>query len=103
MRPKHLPATPRGDFRASPRYGEFPWKTAGCAAQPIPTGSTATIHARHSSLVPRTRSSHDKCRESGCELRVRSGTRIIELVVSFDSEVRIGLAARLSELRNRDT
>src|SRR5262249_36816686 len=39
-------------------------------------------------LVPRTRSSHHNCRESGCELRVQSGTRIIELLVPFDSEVR---------------
>src|ERR1700738_4251077 len=39
--------------------------------------------------VPRTRSSHNSCRESGCELRGQSGTRIIELLVSFDSEVRI--------------
>src|SRR5207302_1025547 len=54
-------------------------------------------------LVPRTRSSHHNCRESGCELRVQSGTRIIKLLVSFDSEVRIGRAARLGELRNRDT
>jgi hypothetical protein len=40
------------------------------------------------SLVPRTRSSHHNCRESDCELRVQSGTRIIKLLVSFDSEVR---------------
>src|SRR5690242_8506497 len=39
-------------------------------------------------LVPRTRSSHRSRRESGCELRVQSGTRIIELLVPFDSEVR---------------
>src|SRR5215467_6403407 len=56
-----------------------------------------------SSLVPRTRSSHHNCRESGCELRVQSGTRIIDLLVSFDSEVRVGRAARFGELRNRDT
>src|ERR1700736_1734868 len=29
------------------------------------------------------------CRKSGCELRVQSGNRIIDLLVSFDSEVRI--------------
>ena len=40
-------------------------------------------------LVPRTRNSHHNCRESGSELRVQSGTRIITLLVSFDSEVRI--------------
>src|SRR5215470_10624626 len=46
-------------------------------------------------LVPRTRSSHHNCCESGCELRVQSGTRIIELLVSFDSEVRIGACCKL--------
>jgi hypothetical protein len=46
-------------------------------------------------LVPRTRSSHCNCRESGCELRVQSGTRIIELLVSFDSEVRFGACGKL--------
>src|ERR1700756_3434653 len=46
-------------------------------------------------LVPRTRSSHHNCRESGCELRVQSGTRIIELLVSFDSEVRIGMCGKI--------
>ena len=40
-------------------------------------------------LVPRTRSSHSIAAKFGCELRVQSGTRIIELRVSFDSEVRI--------------
>jgi glutathione S-transferase len=40
-------------------------------------------------LVPRTRSSHHNCRESECELRVQSGTRIIALLVSYDYEVRI--------------
>ena len=34
------------------------------------------LHA-HMVLVPRTRSSHHHCRESCCELRVQSGTRII--------------------------
>jgi hypothetical protein len=29
------------------------------------------------------------CRTYGCELRVQSGTGIIELLVSFDSEVRM--------------
>src|SRR6202011_5089611 len=50
-----------------------------------------------------TRSSHDNCRESDRELRVQSGTRIIELLVSFDSEVRYERAANSGELRNRDT
>src|SRR5690349_20073038 len=46
-------------------------------------------------LVPRTRSSHHNCRETDCELRVQSGTRIIELLVSFDSEVRYGACGKL--------
>src|SRR5262249_30751774 len=33
------------------------------------------------------------CRTFRCELRVQSGTKIIELLVSFDSEVRIERAA----------
>src|SRR5262249_56354201 len=45
-------------------------------------------------LVPRTRSSHYNCGESDCELRVQSGTRIIELLVSFDSEVRYGTCCK---------
>src|SRR5437660_1526162 len=62
------------------------------------------LNARaHCTLVPRTRSSHYNCRESGCELRVQSGTRNIKLLVSFDSEARIRCAARFGELRNRDT
>jgi hypothetical protein len=48
-----------------------------------------------SKLVPRTRSSHHNCRESDCELRVQSGTRIIGLLVSFDSEVRIGACGKI--------
>src|ERR1700724_2374443 len=46
-------------------------------------------------LVPRTRSSHHNCRESDCELRVQSGTRIIDLLVSFDSEVRLRACGKL--------
>jgi hypothetical protein len=46
-------------------------------------------------LVPRTRSSHHNCRESDCELRVQSGTRIIGFPVSFDSEVRFGACGKL--------
>jgi hypothetical protein len=46
-------------------------------------------------LVPRTRRSHHCCRESDCELRVQSGTRIIDLLVSFDSEVRVGACGKL--------
>src|ERR1043166_3244432 len=58
---------------------------------------------RSPALVPRTRSSHYNFRKSGCELRVQSGTRIIDWLVSFDSEVRIGRAERSGELRNPDT
>src|SRR5919197_2932929 len=39
-------------------------------------------------LVPRTRSSRISCREFDRELRVQRGTRIIELLVVLDSEVR---------------
>ena len=35
------------------------------------------------------------CRESDCELRVQSGTRIITLLVSFDSEARIGPSRKI--------
>src|SRR5205807_420078 len=35
------------------------------------------------------------CRGSGCELRVQSGTRIIELLVAFDSEVRYGASRKV--------
>src|SRR5947208_8147542 len=40
------------------------------------------------SLVPRTRSSRMSCRAFDRELRVQRGTRIIELLVVLDSEVR---------------
>src|SRR5262249_44231203 len=46
-------------------------------------------------LVPRTRSSHHNCRKLDCELRVQSGTRIIELQVSYDSEVRFAACGKL--------
>jgi hypothetical protein len=52
-------------------------------------------HTGQRDLVPRTRSSHHNCRESECELRVQSGTRIIELLVSYDSEVRFGACGEL--------
>src|SRR5215470_11946976 len=35
------------------------------------------------------------CRESECELRVQSGTRIIDLLVSCDSEVRYRACGKL--------
>src|ERR1700740_824063 len=37
---------------------------------------------------------HHCCR-GRCELRVQSGTRIIELLVSFDSEVRLGACCKV--------
>src|ERR1043166_6430229 len=52
-------------------------------------------------LLPRTRSSHGICGKYDCELRVQSGNRSIKFASVFDSEVRIGGAARLGELRNR--
>src|SRR5437660_11638466 len=54
-------------------------------------------------LVPRTRSSHHNCRESDCELRVQSGTGIIELLVSSIPKFASARAASSGELRNRDT
>src|SRR5436190_23008924 len=42
----------------------------------------------HHALVPRTRSSRIPCREFDRELRVQRGTRILELLVVLDSEVR---------------
>src|SRR5262249_60612087 len=74
-----------------------------CSGLPTSLALIGGLVACGGPLVPRTRSSHHHCRESGCELRVQSGTRIIRFLVSFDSEVRIGRAARLGELRNRDT
>src|SRR6201997_833344 len=46
-------------------------------------------------LVPRTRSSHHNCRESDCELRVQSGTSVMSLPVSSDSEVRIETCCKI--------
>src|ERR1051326_9092276 len=57
----------------------------------IPPLSTCGSRPR---LVPRTRSSHSICGTYGSELRVQSGTRVIDLLVSFDSEVRIRTCAR---------
>ena len=66
------------------REGTFaPGKALPLAEAPEPEVYT------YNSLVPRTRSSHHNCRESDCELRVQSGTGIIGLLVSFDSEVRM--------------
>ena len=50
--------------------------------------SAASSRLRDSPLSAANRSSHHTCRESGCALRVQSGTRIIGLLVPFDSEVR---------------
>jgi lysophospholipase L1-like esterase len=75
---------------------------------PIPNASatftgtrTVTVHnnslgLRDVELVPRTRSSHRNCRESGCELRVQSGTRNIGFasVLRFRSSHRNVLQAR---------
>src|SRR5262245_12135321 len=54
-------------------------------------------------LVPRTRSSHDFAATTFANLGFKSGTRIIELLVSLDSEVRIRTRCNSCELRNRDT
>src|SRR5262249_11896042 len=57
--------------------------------------TTRRYSAGSAARVPRTRSSHCNCRESCCELRVQSGARIIELLVSYDSEVRYGARGKL--------
>src|SRR5262249_9843542 len=71
-----------GAMRMKPKFGGMATKSHIRRRAPL-------------TLVPRTRSSHDNCRESDCELRVQSGTRIIDLLVSFDSEVRIGVCRML--------
>jgi hypothetical protein len=64
-----------------------------CSCAYPPNGGTGTTRIGDA-LVPRTRSSHYNCRESGCELRVQSGTGIMELLVSCDSEVRFRASRR---------
>src|SRR5690242_15194104 len=67
-----------------------PTMQVACQAFIAPNSAARSPKERYTHvprLVPRTRSSHHNCRESGCELRVQSGTRIIELL-PFDSEVR---------------
>jgi hypothetical protein len=71
----------QASFLAEEPWGDTP--LAGVAAFDLVHYVCSRGH-----LVPRTRSSHHNCRESDCELRVQSGTRIIELLASFDSEVR---------------
>jgi hypothetical protein len=46
-------------------------------------------------LVPRTRSSHDIAASAVAHFGFKSGTRIIGLLVSFDSEVRIRVCRKL--------
>src|ERR1700730_14331393 len=59
--------------RCPSQYGAF----SGCGGNEREIGGgPALVNCRF--LVPRTRSSHHNCRESDCELRVQSGTRIIE-------------------------
>ena len=60
----------------------------------------ANGRSRIISLVPRTRSSHDIAASAVANFGFESGTRIIELLVSLDSEVRIrgcGEVLRTSE------
>src|SRR5262245_30599941 len=47
------------------------------------------ITVLRAALVPRTRSSRSPCCKCDRELRVQRGTRIIELLVVLDSEVRL--------------
>src|SRR5215468_4847771 len=81
---------------------KYHWTHTICEAYRAVPGQRAPMRQPFPRLVPRTRSSHHNCRESECELRVQSGTRIIELLVSFDSQVRYARAANSGELRNRD-
>jgi hypothetical protein len=53
-------------------------------------------------LVPRTRSSRMLCRAFDRELRVQRGTRIIELLVVLDSEVRKRDAAQMMRTSESD-
>src|SRR5262249_52860364 len=91
----------RGKFVDGAIGARFATTTGGEPEQDIMTigqGSkrfaAALPKSERPGLVPRTRSSHHNCRESGCELRVQSGTRIITLLVSFDSEVRFGACGK---------
>src|SRR5262249_54752701 len=77
-------------------------------------GDPRLLKERTFTLVPRTRSSHQNCRESSCELRVQSGTRIITFasVLRFRSSHRsmpqaqanfgIGTLAADNEAERRD-
>ena len=46
-------------------------------------------------LVPRTRSSHNIAANAVANFGFKSGTRIIDLLVSFDSEVRTGVCRKV--------
>src|ERR1700736_1272996 len=76
--------------RGTLKTGSDPALTHGLVVQGGIRGELARL-----ALVPRTRSAHHNCRKSDCELRVQSGTRTIELLVSFDSEVRNGTCCKL--------
>jgi uncharacterized protein YukJ len=81
------------------------WSTRGkTSGLPFSRRSTSSSSRRTSSAIrypdrrrfsAANRSSHHDCRKSDCELRVQSGTRIMGLLVSFDSEVRIGPCCKL--------
>src|ERR1043166_700903 len=49
----------------------------------IQSAARANARVPHGALVPRTRSSHHACCKSDCELRVQSGTSLIEFLVSL--------------------
>jgi hypothetical protein len=79
------------------------WRSAGANYQVPRPNCGATARGAIEPALVREPEVRTNSRESDCELRVQSGTGIIELLVSFDSEVRVGHAATFGELRNRDT
>src|SRR5262249_59723718 len=66
------------------------------ASMPARRGLTSQGAARRpGASAANPKGSHTSCGRCGCELRVQSGTRIIELLVSTDSEVRTRTCANI--------
>src|SRR5205807_1266532 len=101
-RAKRRPRSPR---RTRRRNRKRPGRRS--ASAPPPSNSRRqpddVSSNRHQVLVPRTRSSHHFSAGTVANFGFKSGTRIIELLVSLDSEVRSVIAANAGEFRNRDT
>src|ERR1700720_2382508 len=68
--------------RGTLKTGSDPALKHGLVVQGVIRGELARL-----ALVPRTRSSHHNCRGADFELRVQSGTRITELLMSLDFAV----------------